>query len=104
MKVICQIKNYRIIEEIDDISTMEDLKGDSFDIEYFTSEEERLKCEEAFKRSVYEKGVFGYTLEKWNPEIGIGWEHVDSCWGFIGAHNEDNQHYIIDEFKYIINK
>lgn len=42
------------------------------------------------------------TVEKWNPEIGIGWEHVDSCWGFVGEYRqgvETYDHYIVDELK-----
>jgi len=42
--------------------------------------------------------IFGYVLEKWNPEIDKGWEPVDNCFGFVGPYGTDNQHYIVDEF------
>ena len=32
-------------------------------------------------------GCFILRLEKWNPEIGIGWEHEDSVGGCIPAND-----------------
>ena len=57
-------------------------------------------------------GAYGVILEKWNPEVDAGWEHVDSCWGFenwdihpetgyIIDPNYDNN-YVVQEFKEVI--
>ena len=41
--------------------------------------------------------MYGYVLERWNPEIGEGWEPVDSCFGFVGRYSLENDHYIVEE-------
>ena len=79
MKVLFKKDNYRIIEIFDD----------NYDEYNFNSQEYNLAIS---------KGVWGYELQKWNPEVDKGWEHVDSCYGFIGNFKEEN-HYIVDEFK-----
>lgn len=101
-------KTYRIVEHEDQSATMEDLKGDCFspaanpDIDPF-----HLKAEEQhFEDLVNHEGVFGYVLEKWNSEPSKGYEHVNSCWGFVGQYSESDKtfnHYIVDELKSQIN-
>ena len=105
MKVIKQIENYRIIEIEDDIYDMVDLKGDCFNPEVNKDiSEKALKLQELhFEIKVYEVGVFGYALEKWDPAIDRGWGHINSCFGFIGRY-EDENHYIVGEFLDIIKK
>ena len=106
MRVIHQKDNFRIIEEADNSYTLEDLKGDSFTFEQEHNSQTRhelKQAEKAFELKVEDEGVFGYSLEKWNPEVDKGWEHVDSCWGFVGQFDENPEseyhHYIVDELK-----
>ena len=98
-------ENYRIIEHVDDFTSIENLKGDCFKPEqmpHLTVEE--VKTEETmFERRVEWEGVYGYELQVWNPEVNRGWEFVDSCFGFVGTY-EDHNHYIVDEFKAAINQ
>ena len=91
---------YRILEVIDECSTLEDLKGDCYNADLNSDIcSIQLKNEEVeFESKCYNEGVYGYILEKWNSDIGQGWEHVDSCFGFVGTHAEEN-HYIVDELK-----
>lgn len=106
MREIAIHNGYRIIEILDDIFTMSDLEGDTYNPEINTdiSAEQLLKEQRAFRSKVTNEGVWGYVLEKWNPAIGVGWEHVDSCFGFVGEYDsEKNRHYIIDEFLNQIN-
>ena len=104
MKTIWVNGIYRITEEYDLRYSMQDLKGECFDPRLNEGVPlERLKKDELdFERYVERHGVYGYTLEQWNPEIGQGWEHVDSCWGFVGQYSDSNQHYIVDEMKDMI--
>lgn len=95
---------FRIIEVIDECTLLEDLKGDCYNPEVNPDiDADVLKRDERkFERHVDEFGVFGYVLEQWNPEIDKGWQHVDSCFGFVGQYQdgaEDYDHYIIDELK-----
>lgn len=105
MRVIKEFKNYRIIELPDLHADIKDLKGDCYNFEasgYTGTREELLKEEKAFEDLVNREGVFGYVLEKWNPEIGAGWEHVDSCWGFVGQYSPTDEtfnHYIVKELE-----
>jgi hypothetical protein len=66
---------------------------------------EQLEKElEEFRDLVDREGVYGYILQKWNPAIGKGWEHIDSCWGFVGQYTELDatfNHYIIEEMESI---
>jgi hypothetical protein len=103
-KVIHKQGSFRIIEIPDEYYNLDDAKGDSFcsrtnpNISAEILKEEELK----FERLVETEGMFGYVLERWNPEIDVGWEHVDSCWGFVGSYDpkhKDFNHYIIDEMK-----
>lgn len=100
---------YRIIEIPDEMSIMDDLKGDSFNPKIVTDiEPDVLKRDELrFERNVENDGVWGYILEKWNPEIGIGWSQVDACFGFVGQYvekAESYEHYIVEEMKQTILK
>ena len=95
---------FRIIEVPDECSRFEDLEGEMFDstvnpdVEAATLEADKRH----FRRLVEAEGVWGYELEKWNPEPDQGWEHIDSCYGFVGQYvegAEDFEHYIVDEMK-----
>jgi len=104
MRIIYEEKKYRIIERHDDDIDLDNLKGDSYNPRVNTDiPEEKLKEEEkAFERLVNDEGVYGYVLERWNPGVGKGWEHVDSCWGFVGQYNPKEDvfnHYIVEELK-----
>lgn len=103
MRLIRQFGNYRIIEEVDTTYSMKDLKGDCFhpsNASDTLSLEDLARDEKQFEEEVERSGVYGYTLERWNPEIGKGWEDVSSCWGFVGQYDsaiELYNHYIVDE-------
>jgi len=103
-RIIYTEKDFRIVEIYNEFYSLDDLKGDCFDPKVNDDLDfEQLKREEIiFEKLVYNEGVFGYVLEKWNSEIDHGWEHLHSCWGFIGeydANNEKFNHYIVDELK-----
>ena len=94
---------YRIVEVPDYESNFDDLCGDTFNPFVNTDIDPSILFteQERFKRSVETDGVFGYILEKWNPSPNIGWEHVNSCFGFVGSYNlgsVENNHYIVAEF------
>lgn len=92
-RIIYKKGPYRILEKFDHLYDVKNLIDES----EITPEEFKK-----FEQKCYDDGVYGYVLEKWNPEIDTGWEHVDSCWGFIGQYdekNEDYDHYIVDELK-----
>ena len=95
---------FRILQVTDETATLEDLKGDCFNpacVDHISAEDLR-KQELEFEALVEREGVFGFVLEKWNPEVGRGFEHVDSCFGFIGAYDEaslDFNHDIVTELK-----
>lgn len=100
-RTIYQETKFRIVEIADHTYTLEDLKGDCFcpDTNTEIDVEELKKQERDFEVKVEREGVYGYSLEVWNPEVGHGWEHVDSCFGFIGQYDsKTNDHYIVDEF------
>ncbi|MGL4335362.1 MAG: hypothetical protein ACRCST_00605 [Turicibacter sp.] len=103
-RIIYMQGNFRIIEIPDEVSTLDNLVGDFYNPKVNPSiNAEQLKSEfEFFKQSVELNGVFGYVLEKWNPEVGQGWEHIDSCFGFVGQFEPDQDefnHYIVEELK-----
>lgn len=95
MRVIQAQGNYRLVEHEDIDFRMSVLKGDMYkpDCAPHLSLAELKKEERDFEQLVEEGGVFGYVLEKWNPAVGVGWEHEDSCWGFIGAYDKSNGAY-----------
>ncbi len=100
---------YRIVETEDFFYNIDDLKGDMYKMESgFPGTAEELRAEElAFEENVKSNGVFGYVLEKWNPEPNTGYEHVDSCHGFIGQYDSscaEYAHDIVDEMKQTIKK
>lgn len=92
---------YRILEIEDNNYMMENLKGDMYNpkVNLDINIIELKKEEEEFEQKVYQEGVYGYVLERWNPEVGKGWEEIDSCWGFIGRYGIGNRHYIVEEFE-----
>lgn len=96
---------YRIREMPDHDVSLEDLKGDCFNFEasgYTGTREELAKEERDFEELVEREGVFGYALETWNPTPDHGWEHVDSCWGFVGQYSPSEEtfnHYIVEELQ-----
>jgi len=100
---------YQIIEIADEHYTIDEILGDSYcpeanpdlDVEALALEKER-----AIAR-IELLGTYGYNLQKWNPEVGFGWENIDSCWGFIGSFESNKlefNHYIVSEFQETINK
>ncbi len=107
MKVIYQKLNYRIIEVTDEVTTLEDLVGDSYnpdanpDIDKETLASDFRK----FMRRYDSESCYGYVVEQWNPEIGHGWENIESCFGFLGQYQqgaENYDHYIVQEYKQLI--
>lgn len=108
MRIIFENKTHRIIEKQDPYYDLDDLKGDSFNPEVNSDiDQDTLKNEELiFETLVENEGVFGYILERKCPACG-SWEHLDSCWGFVGQYSETESrfnHYIIDEMKSQIEK
>jgi hypothetical protein len=92
MRIIFTQGNYRIVEHVDTDTTASEIQG-----EFLGAQHQR-----DFYAMVEEKGVYGYELDRWNPAVGKGWEHVDSCWGFVGQFCETEEmfnHYIVDEMK-----
>lgn len=100
-------KSFRILEIADTDYCLDDLKGDLFDFDksgYTGTREELREEERQFEEMVSREGVYGYVLERWNPSPGAGYEHVDSCWGFVGQYNPSDRsgtfdHYIVDELR-----
>lgn len=104
MRVIEEIGDYRIIEETDFTWCFENLEGDTYSPDCHPDiPADQLQREQSeFRDLVGREGVYGYVLERWNPEVGKGWEHVDSCWGFVGQyipHEDMFNHYIVDELR-----
>ena len=97
-------KSYRILELLDECFNVDDLMGDTYNPEVNADIAPDLLARDKAKfiRQVNEEGVFGYVLEKWNPAPGVGYEHVDSCFGFVGQYQEGAEgydHYIVAELK-----
>ena len=97
-------KMFRIMELEDNCFSFSELCGDSYcpktnpDIE----PAELAKQKKEFRRLVDSEGVFGYALEKWNPEPDGSWEIVDSCWGFVGQYDPKKElfnHHVVEELK-----
>lgn len=104
MRIIHEQGNYRIVEHVETYVDISDLRGDMFIAEYHPNiNPDTLRDEKRhFDELVEREGVYGYVLEVWNSAVGVGWEEVDSCWGFVGQYspNEDTfNHYIVDELK-----
>lgn len=102
-EVIYEEGVFRIIAKPDVGSDLENLKGDMFDPEVNPelSPEELKKEEKDFEKKIEREGVWGFVLEQWNPQKGIGWEELDGVWGFVGI---EDDHYIVDEYKAKIKK
>lgn len=79
----------RLRIEPDEIVSLDDLAGDTFDpkanpdIPKARMDRER----EAFIETVNRDGVWGVIAEYWNGEK---WVHADSCWGFVGDDWQDS--------------
>lgn len=104
MRIIFSEGEYRIVEREDFDLRMDDLKGDTFNrkVNPEIPEERMAEEERHFEELVEREGVFGYVLERWCPQIDAGWEHVDSCWGFVGQYSPTDEtftHYIVNEMK-----
>ena len=99
-ETIYAYKNYRILEIYDEDYRLSNLKGDAFNpnVNPDIDKDALRELELRFEARVLAEGVHCYILEKWNPEVGCGWEFIDSCCGFVGKHADEN-HYIVDEFK-----
>lgn len=104
-RVIKSWNQYRITEIQVTFMSLDDLKGECFDYDksgYTGTREELREEEKHFEDLVEREGVFGYTLERWNPAVNVGWEHVDSCFGFVGQYSESDstfKHYIVEELE-----
>lgn len=97
-------KQFRIVEIVDTDADLENLKGDCYNPKVNPDiDPEKLRQDELeFEDLVNREGVYGYVLERWNAEPGQGYEHLDSCWGFVGSYSEGDKtfnHYIVDEMK-----
>jgi len=104
MRIVYQKLNYRIIEIKDEVTTFEYLKGDCFcPIANSDIDKDALASDlRKFERRFNSESIYGYIVQKWNHEIGMGWEEIDSCYGFLGQYQEDAEnydHYIVQEFK-----
>jgi hypothetical protein len=102
-------KQFRIVEHVDLDADFENLCGDTFNPKWNTeiSAETLEREKEEFRDECNREGVYGYVLEKWNAEPGQGYEHIDSCWGFVGSFTEGDRkyhHYIVDEMKETIKR
>ena len=99
-------KCFRIVECDEHHYELSDLKGDCFNpiVNPEIPKEELERQEIAFENLVNQEGVFGYVLQRWNGAPGCGYEHMDSCWGFVGRYSPKDRsglfdHYIVDEMK-----
>lgn len=100
---------YRIVEKFDEDMRMDFLKGDTFNpaLNPDIDPKQLAREERAFETKVEEEGTYGYVLEAWNPKVGMGWEHIDSCWGFVGRYVEgdaEHEHYYVQELREQIKK
>jgi hypothetical protein len=97
-RIIFESGPYRIVEIPDHNVDFDNLCGDSFNpkVNPYTDPAELKRQLAEFTDLVNREGVYGYVLEKWNPEIGKGYEHIDSSWGFVGQYSE---RYIVEELK-----
>ena len=97
MREIKSEGGYRILEVLDECSTLEDLKGDMFNPTSNPDIDPSVLIEEEreFEKTVEREGVYGYELQEWDPCVGCGWETISSCYGFIG--DSKNEHYIVNE-------
>lgn len=105
VRIVHESGNYRICEYIDECSSIEDLKGDTYNPKVNPEIDPKLLKvdEEHFEWKATNYGVFGYSLETRcsDPDCG-SWKTVDSCWGFVGQYDPNEEflnHYIIDELK-----
>jgi hypothetical protein len=67
---------------------------------YGPNEGQPISLKDAVKRTLngevetydqYLRGdIYGFTIEEWCPEIGVGWEAIDSCGGFFGTDFMEN--------------
>lgn len=95
-KVLFSKGSYRLVEvEVDPYLELENLlDGD------YSEKEQKI-----IKDKAYREGVYVYSIEKWNSDVGVGWEDIDECGGFIGKYDEEsNDHYIVKEFIYKIDQ
>lgn len=99
---------FRITQNEDYGSTMDDLKGDMFnpdlikEMGYTGTVEDLKRDEEKFEADVVNNGIWGYALEEFKDG---DWDVIDSCGGFIGEwdpNNEKFNHYIVQEMKDVI--
>jgi len=97
--------DYRIVERIQTDWNWGELMGDVFSPKANPDKNpaELLKEEHDFVAMVEHESVWFYSLEKWNPSVGVGWEIVDQVFSFVGQYVDEidspNRHYIVDEFK-----
>lgn len=103
-------KKFKIIEVLDEDVDLENLKGDMFNLNHSAemqpgkSHDEIKREEREFEDMVNREGVYGYVLLMWDPTPGAGYQHIDSCFGFIGQYSPGDKsgifdHYIVEELK-----
>lgn len=82
----------------DECCDIEDLKGDTYNVELNADTvpggKRTIEAQEkAFMELIERDGVWGFVIEYRKPACGTcgrkaDWEHVDSCWGFVGEIEE----------------
>lgn len=106
MRILYESPNsrIRIIEVPAPDVDLGNLKGDSYNPEANPEIDSKTLAEQEheFEDAVNREGVYGYILQCWNPAPGVGWETVDSCFGFVGSYSPDDRsglfnHYIVAE-------
>lgn len=80
--------------EPDECCSYDDLCGDTYDVALNASTvpggKRTIEAQEkSFKRTIERDGVWGFVIEYRKPDCDKcgrqgAWEHVDSCWGFVG--------------------
>lgn len=88
----------RIRFDVDEYAQYEDLAGDCYNVEINADsvpggERTILAQEKDFKRQIERDGVWGFIVERKCPCCG-NWEHVDSCWGFVGRPEDFADEYL----------
>lgn len=102
-------KMFRIIEVRKESYNVDDLAGDTFNPKCHPDIDAGLLALEydAFIDKLNNEGVFGYILEQWNSNPGMGYRHIESCFGFVGQYiigSKEYEHYIVEELKSQIDK
>lgn len=85
-QIIWQKADYRIKLMDGSMMILDYISSDDFNYQYTheanpdTPPDELIKLKRAHVKQLIDTGLYGVILEKWNPEIDKGWEHVDGIW------------------------